>query len=168
MNDHDISEHEVEAFRRFLLLLPSEREATLIILKGHLLIEEQVRKIIEERVTKPKAIADAQLDCFQAICIAEALCADESNPDLWNTLKRLNKLRNDIAHRIEDKGLKDKMANVVSLVKQHSILGSSVDETDPLNQFDFALWIVFCQVAALVKRSSAKVMALTPRVENTP
>ena len=157
MSNHSISEHEVEAFRRFVTHLPRENDATLAILKGHLLIEEQVRNILEERVAKPKAIKEAQLDCFQAICLAEAFCNDESNPDLWDTLKKLNNLRNDIAHKIEDRGLTKKMTNFVELVEKHSILSDAKPaNASILLNFDFALWIVFCQVAALVKPTSPR------------
>ena len=167
MSNQSITAHEIEAFRRFVLLLPRERDPTLLILKGHLLIEEQIRKIIDERVEKPEVVAEAQLDCFQAICLAEALCANSSNLSLWKSLRRLNNLRNDIAHKIDDKGLEDKMTHLVSMVKAHSMIGEAgTTGESTLDAFGFALWFVFCQVAALVKRPAAPVLELLPSSTN--
>ena len=49
-----------------------------MILKGHLLIEEQIKLIINERVRKHESLSDARLTFHQLICIAEAFLP-ESN-----------------------------------------------------------------------------------------
>ena len=42
----EISERDLEAFSRFLKLLPHRQDVDLVVLKAHLLVEEQVRAIL--------------------------------------------------------------------------------------------------------------------------
>jgi uncharacterized membrane protein SirB2 len=49
MMKNNISKKQVDAFRRFLNVLPHGKDTELVLLKGHLLIEEQINKIIAER-----------------------------------------------------------------------------------------------------------------------
>ena len=72
VTDTQITQRQLDAFRRFLKLLPHGQDLALVILKGHLLIEEQIKPIISERVKKPEALSDARLTYYQYICIAEA------------------------------------------------------------------------------------------------
>lgn len=165
-----VSDHEIQAFRRFVGLLPRDKDPVLLILKGHLLIEEQLRLLVDERVAKPEALTQAQLECFQVICLAEAFCAAQTHPVLWDTLRKLNKLRNDIAHKIEPSGIHDRMANIVSLIEPHSLFGNggiSAVESDPIQQFDIALWLLFARVARLVKHSDEATRALLPNEQTT-
>lgn len=53
--------------------LPVGGDFTLTILKGHLLIEEQVWLLIKNRVPSPRALEDAALTSHQKICLAESL-----------------------------------------------------------------------------------------------
>ena len=72
VTDAQITQRQLDAFRRFLKLLPHGQDLALVILKGHLLIEEQIKLIINERVRKHESLSDARLTFHQLICIAEA------------------------------------------------------------------------------------------------
>ena len=48
VTDAQITQRQLDAFRRFLKLLPHGQDLALVILKGHLLIEEQIKLIINE------------------------------------------------------------------------------------------------------------------------
>lgn len=54
MTGSAISDREVAAFRRFILKLPHEADPTLVVLKAHLLIEEQLRLAVDERMVNQK------------------------------------------------------------------------------------------------------------------
>jgi hypothetical protein len=165
MSTRPVSDREIHAFRRFLTLLPRDKDPVLLVLKGHLLVEEQLRLLVDERVSKPEAVAKAQLECFHVICLAEAFCGDQAPSYLWDVLRKLNKLRNEIAHKIELPGLQDRIANITALVKQNSVFaegGIGSIESDPMQEFDLALWVLFCHVSALVERPSAAVLELLP------
>lgn len=90
-----------EAIARFLRLLPTGDDLTLIVLKGHILIEEQLLAIIQENVPYPNPIEADSLRYPQLARVAEALVYAEEDDWLWTAIQRLNKLRNVLAHELE-------------------------------------------------------------------
>lgn len=154
-DDNDkVSPRQVEAFERFVKLLPYGNDLTLVILKGHLLIEEQVRQIIDERVKKPDVLKDARFDCYQAICLAEALCPMDEEPWFWEAVRKLNKIRNDISHNIELDGLEDQVHAFADFFP------SGLDADDRQDQFELTLWSLFERVSSLVERPTGTVHEL--------
>src|SRR5260221_14025880 len=140
----DITPRQIEAFRRFLLLLPDGKDRGLVVLKAHLLIEEQVRQLVFNRAENPKAVVEASLDCHQCICLAQSLYADDFQPWLWATLKKLNKIRNDIVHNIQPAGLQDRMNDFVDSFP------SDFRNADELTRFEMTLWSLFTSISGLV------------------
>ena len=153
MTDNEVTQRQRNAFRRFLKLLPHGQDLTLVILKGHLLIEEQVRQIIDERMKKPEALKDARIECYQAICIAEAFCPEE-HEYIWNSVKKLNKIRNELAHQTEPVGLDDRIDDFVKSIPW------AHDAEDRQKRIEFTLWTLFEAVSSLVKRPTAAVHEL--------
>lgn len=161
MANKTVSSAEVEAFRRFLTLLPHGKDMVLVVLKGHLLIEEQLRNVVDEHVNHPKALASAQFSCSQIICLVEAFCADRTAPWLWMSLRNLNSLRNDIAHRIEPKRFQERIADFISTIGQNSMFsGAGFGESDEQTRFELCLWVLFTNVTVLVQRSVASARKL--------
>jgi hypothetical protein len=133
-----------QAFERFKEHMPGGGDMTLVILKGHLLIEEQVALLIENRIPKPEALRRAKLTSEQQLCLAEAL-VDETTLGgndqwLWPALKKLNKLRNDIAHKLSKSGIGDSIADFVRRVPNKMGSGNVCDD------FEFALWVACAEV----------------------
>ena len=142
------SAKQIEAFKRFFAKLPHGQDFALVILKGHLLLEEQVRAIVDERLTNPTSLNDARLECHQAICLAEALCPRDVEPVLWKSAKKLNKLRNDIAHNLDPNGLGDRVADFVS-----SFPSGFESENDTLQEkFEKSLLSLFVSMAELTDK----------------
>ena len=156
MTDKQVSQRQIDAFRRFLKLLPHGEDLTLVILKGHLLIEEQVRKIIDERVRKPDALKDAKLECHQAICIAEALCPEEEEY-IWNAVKKLNNIRNELAHKTEPVGIDDRIEDFINSVPWVP------DVEDRRKRIEYRLFALFEAVSSLAERPSATIHELVKR-----
>ncbi len=148
-----ITPRRTDAARRFFTLLPRDQDLTLVILKGHLLIEEQLRQIIDERVEKPDALRDARLECYQAICIAESFFS-ERHDYVWNAFKKLNKIRNELAHQTEPVGLDDRIDDFVNSVPW----GPYVE--DRPERIMNALWKLFEAVSSLVERPVATLHSL--------
>lgn len=133
-----------QAFERFKEHLPGGGDMTLMILKGHLLIEEQVAFLIKNRIPKPEALASANLTSHQQLCLAEAL-VDETTLGgndqwLWPAVKKLNTLRNDIAHSLSKSGIDDRIADFVNRVPNK--MGSG----NVCHDFEFALWVTCAEV----------------------
>jgi hypothetical protein len=161
MTAEPVSHREIEAFRRFVTMLPHGQDPVLVVLKGHLLIEEQLRQIVDEHVKRPKALMKAQFSCSHVICLAEAFCDDRAASWLWESLRNLNSLRNDIAHKIEPKKFQERLARIVSSVGENSVFaGGGFGDMDEQAQFEMCLWVLFTNVAALVQRPAASVLRL--------
>ena len=93
-----VDKHAIAAFRRFFTLLPRTKDPALVILKIHLLVEEQIRAYLDERVESSASLKRADLSCHQAIWLAESLCTDDIHQNIWEAARKLNELRNKIAH----------------------------------------------------------------------
>jgi hypothetical protein len=95
---------------RFVSLLPIIEDATLIVLKGHLLIEEMLNDILYNSIALSKYIDEAKLSFYQKIMIARSLDpkGDASNGP-WESLVSLNSLRNQLAHHLEPKDIDDRI-----------------------------------------------------------
>ena len=151
--DDQVTKRQIDAARRFFTLLPRGHDLASVILKGHLLVEEQVRQIIDERVKNPDALRDANFDCYQTICIAESFFSGKEKY-IWNAFKKLNKIRNELAHKTEPVGVDDRIDDFVNSVSW----GSYVE--DRQERIEDALMKLFFAVSDLVERPTATVHEL--------
>lgn len=81
-------------------MLSHGKDLDLVILKGHLLIEEQVKEIVREKLSNPGALNIDRMTCHQAICLAQALLPIGYKKEFWSATKKFNELRNNIAHKL--------------------------------------------------------------------
>ena len=155
--------HAIASFRKFYTLLPRSSDLSLLILKLHLLVEEQVRAFVDERLPNNEALAAARLECHQAICLAEALSTEEVHPVLWEAARKLNSLRNHIAHNLDLKGVEDRMNYIAEMVGVSKSLlmieGKSAQEAT-IDNFSFAVSILYNAVSLFVKRKPAPVLSI--------
>ena len=146
------------AFRNFLLMLPRGKDHELTLLKGHLLIEEQVRALIDRRLKNPSTLkeANSQLSAHQAIQLARAFFQPDHQLRVWTSIQKLNKLRNDIAHNLWTKStLADK---VEAWVLEAPVLLQSIE--DPQVRFEMTLWALFEAISGLVEAPVAEIVEL--------
>ena len=80
MSDEDITDRRLEAFDRFLKRLPHGKELDLVILKAHLLIEEQINLLIDERLKNSGALEEANLESLHRICLAQSFFPPDHQP----------------------------------------------------------------------------------------
>jgi len=164
MPHQKVSDRQVHAFDRFLKLMPSGSDIELVVLKAHLLVEEQLRQVIDERVKTPTALKDARLECHQCICLVEAFFPEDVKPWLWKALKKLNNIRNAVAHSIEPKGLQDKLDDFVRSVRSRfPNIKNFPRIRNERDRLEFTLWSLFTTVSGLVEYPSAVVLELAPR-----
>lgn len=107
-------EEEKESMDYFLHHMPSqESDLTLIVLKGHLLIEQRIREFIRERLLNPTALDQIRLSAHQAICLAEALTLPNGDPEvLWSVIRKVNVLRNELAHKITPERVEERVQEI--------------------------------------------------------
>jgi hypothetical protein len=121
---------EIAAYDFFLAHMPGgEADIALIILKGHLLVEQRVREFVESRLSTPGALSSARLTSHQLICLAEAMCLANPEPIwLWATVRELNSLRNSLAHNLAPAGIQDRIDQFLDFYhERHSVQGGLIN-----------------------------------------
>jgi hypothetical protein len=93
-------ESQREHFLRLISQLESDN-AALVILKGHLVIEERLTAVIEKFVFHPEHLDKARLTFAQKLAIARSLSLDEDTNSMWNLIEKLNTLRNKLSHSLD-------------------------------------------------------------------
>lgn len=89
-------------FQRLRQHLPDEDDIDLIILKGHLLLEESLERIIRTMSAHgdlPKG--DLRRSFYQKARLARAMCRSQYQSKLWDLILTLNTLRNTVVHQLE-------------------------------------------------------------------
>ena len=150
--DREITPRQLKAFERFLQLLPHGRELDLVILKAHLLIEEQLNLLIASRLSNPDVLLEEKFESYYRILLAQSFFESDFRPWLWKSLLQLNTLRNRIAHSLAPKGISHIIDHLIQTIP------GNFDEFDRDTQvrFEFALWSLFDAVSELVVEQSAK------------
>ena len=105
------SENVQKHFVYYKKHMPQIDELDLIVLKGHLLIEEQIDGIIETKTNKYEALSNARLTFFQKASLVEALLGYPNIDWLWENLRNLNGIRNELSHNLNSPKLVTKIDN---------------------------------------------------------
>jgi hypothetical protein len=98
----------------FLRHFPRTDDTTLIILKGHLLIEEEVNNLLQEMLPNPEALDGLQLNFFTKTQFARALIKNDMLDGLLDAAEKLNRLRNRLAHNLEPAGVEAAIRDFVT------------------------------------------------------
>ena len=155
--------HAIASCRKFYTLLPRGEDLSLLILKLHLLVEDQIRAFVDERVENKEALTAAKLECHQAICLAEALSGEDIHPNVWEAARKLNSLRNHIAHNLELKGVVDRMNHIASLIGVPQEMLAAEGKTPQeaaVEGFSFGVSLLHNEVSLWVKRKPAPVLSI--------
>jgi hypothetical protein len=158
----EITERQMADFQRFLSVLPHGQGAELVLLKGHILIEQQINLLIERRLRNPQALREpnAALDAIQAIRLAQSFFPAGHETEMWNSILKLNKLRNDIAHRIiPHQSIHDRINDWVN-----SFPSGLGEVTDPSLRFEVSLWSLFDAVSEIVDTPNAEILQMPPKL----
>lgn len=85
---------------QYLTFMPQGDDLVLIVLKGHLLLEQQLEQIIKQVVAHGDILDDARLTFVHKAVLAKAMCWTEHENSMWDFIDALNTLRNDIVHSL--------------------------------------------------------------------
>jgi hypothetical protein len=95
-----VTERE-EPYERYRRLMPKTQDLSLIVLKGHLLIEEQFDFFLEELSRRPQFLEQARLTFMQKFRLIQALSGLSRRDDVTKFVERINSLRNKLSHSAE-------------------------------------------------------------------
>jgi hypothetical protein len=106
---------------RYRRHLPRSSDLTLIILKGHLLVEEEINDVISDLLHNPAALAAGKLTCYQRIRLLRALLPKGPINDFFDTVEKLNTLRNGIGHHLDPPQIESRIEAFVRLFEDPEI-----------------------------------------------
>ena len=89
--------HQRETLLHLIEHLDSD-PAAMVVLKGHLVIEEKLTTAIERFVFHPDHLEHARLTFAQKLAISRSLSLDENKNSIWDLVAKLNTLRNTLSH----------------------------------------------------------------------
>jgi hypothetical protein len=112
---------------------PVDTDVTLVVLKGHLLIETELIDICYRLLKNPHALEGERLRFSLRLKLVQALVGSEELPDeFWQAIKDLNAIRNKLAHRLEPNDLDTAIQQFVkrfdTLVLEGLIPGKSISQ----------------------------------------
>lgn len=115
---------QLERLVRFLK--PSAEDPTYLVLKAHLLAEEVLFRFIESQAYRPGFLSEARLGFAQLIALGRSLHR-YSKDDWWGWAahKKLNSLRNLLAHNLAPKDLRDRIVEFSVFVAE--AIGATTD-----------------------------------------
>src|SRR4051812_19131504 len=109
MSDNPLTEKQMAAIQRMAAHLPKENDLTLLVLKGHLLMEERLFELLEASVTRPEFVTEVNLRTGQLISLTKAMHWSDQWAWVWEMASALNQLRNQLAHRLEPKDIERRL-----------------------------------------------------------
>lgn len=93
--------------------MPEVDDLALIVLKGHLLVEEMLRELADLASAHPEHLQTAQLGFSKLANIVRAIVPWRSDDECWSLILGLNKLRNMLAHQLEPQDLRNAIDSVL-------------------------------------------------------
>jgi hypothetical protein len=113
--------------------LENTDDATLLILRAHLLVEERLREILARISRSRDELPGARLSFYQVLMLCRAVVGRHDEP-AWGFVARLNEARNRMAHHLDPGDLDELLGTVVEK------LGPGYTERfkTPVDRFRFA------------------------------
>ena len=133
-----------QVFSKYQEFVNNGDEFALLILKGHLAIEELLTTIVQSIVGDNEEIKDARLSFHQKRVLAKAGAGKRTRDPVWKILETLNSLRNDIGHNLEPVKSSALIDKIESQLKNKDPNGYALIR-DPENKTDVISHVVsFC------------------------
>lgn len=119
MREEDTKEYFDKGWLEYLRHLPEDigHPLEVLVLRGHILIERQLINLIESEPRKPKVMNLERMGFASKVDLAEALYGDRIHEWVWKALRSVNKLRNSLAHKLEDADLPDHTQKFIEQIK---------------------------------------------------
>jgi|TARA_B100000700_G_scaffold8263_1_gene8657 hypothetical protein len=106
-----------ERWERYKELLPETEDVELVVLKGHLIVEEMLYAIAEEHCSDVKAFREARLTFAQLLNVTRAMVKLPVLETCAPIIKKLNTLRNQLMHNLEPGGLDERIYELQELCR---------------------------------------------------
>jgi hypothetical protein len=122
---------------RCVRVLGKSTDLTLVVLRSHLLLEEQLRFLLDRVMRKPEFLDNARLTFAQQLTLAQAILGAAENEYPWPLIKSVNTLRNKLSHSAEVEDLEASVYSLLQLVPARISLADGV----PMPAYRFTMAI---------------------------
>lgn len=165
----DLSESDLQALNRdimaefgyFATHLPfKDSDELSVVLKGHLLVEEQLIAYVHRRLLRPEKLGRFSFDHY--LRLAEA-CNDLAVFDwVFEATRKLQGIRNKMAHQLSPKGIEEAVAEFVDYVAQKGAAVFPEDLAD-CNRLELrmAIFAVYASLRNLNRKQLVSMMPMT-------
>jgi len=151
--------------QRYLEMMPTQDDVSLIVLKGHLLVEERLERVLRTGTPNPEYLKEAKLTFYQKVWLCRSFSRQVSDSKAWPVILKVNSLRNSFAHSLEPPNVESKINDLVSVAKNCSPTIFSRDliaTLGPLGSLRLALLVPLPFLQLLNEHLSAFVEASEP------
>ena len=103
--------------RRIYQHLEKTDDQVLLVLYGHLLVEEGLRDILQRKLAlEPEDLRAARLSFNQVMALGRAILG-RGNESVWDFVSRLNEARNKIVHRLDPGDLDELLVSIITKLR---------------------------------------------------
>jgi len=97
----EIKRESADSGDRFDRLVARDADPLVMVLKGHLLLEEDLQQIIDAWIPNSKLLRERRWSFGHRAALCKGICDKWAPEWLWNALEELNSVRNKLVHRSE-------------------------------------------------------------------
>jgi len=146
------SEVVIQMFNKHM---PRSKDITMIILKGHLLVEQALTDILDTELPYSKALDDAKMSFSNRLAVVKSIYGtDTSFP--YGLIENLNSLRNQLVHNLEPKDMESKLDDFIIRTKQSKVrLLSEYEQLEISDRLKLAIISILAFVCGMKEGRSA-------------
>lgn len=122
--------------------IKKKKDLDLIILKGHLIVEERINEVLEKKL-KPnlfKKVKDLRFPT-RLVLLQIVVNFDKTFDQFFEAVEKLNGLRNKMAHNLESPELEKRVKEVVNLM-YNSVLNKKFQKNSLIHQLKQAIILI--------------------------
>ena len=98
--------------------MPHTDDLSLVVLKGHLLVEEMLKELTSTLLPNANHLEDARLSFHQLARVVRSAAPTKSNDKCWELILALNSVRNNLVHNLESPKLKSQLRVLFALAER--------------------------------------------------
>ena len=112
-----MSDAVLKLMAKIVTHIPEDGDLTLVILKGHLILEEELNAAVASRTPHSSFLVEAELEFDQLLLVAKSQYFTHEQSWVWGAAKKLNTIRNLFAHNLEPPEAGKKLEEFLQLVE---------------------------------------------------
>ena len=138
-------------FISFIKGMENLEDEHLHIIRGHLLIEQRLRELINAKIRNVDALIEARLTFNQLLCIAKAFYWERDSERLWEGITKLNNIRNSLSHKATIENYERDVAAFLSLIEGDDNPNASFSVKSRLA---LVMDSIYCRLCAYLDKNS--------------